>query len=63
MITGGTGILGSAIVRGLGKVGAKIALCDIINAEKVAQELQEEGIIVKGYYIKVMDRKNKVLQR
>jgi len=55
VITGGAGVLGSAIARGLGKAGAKIALCDIVNAEKVAQELQEEGIIVKGYYINVMD--------
>jgi NAD(P)-dependent dehydrogenase (short-subunit alcohol dehydrogenase family) len=56
VITGGAGILGFAIARGLGKAGAKIALCDIVNAEKVAQELQqEEGIIVKGYYINVMD--------
>ena len=56
VITGGAGVLGSAIARGLGKAGAKIALCDIVNAEKVAQELQEEGIIVKGYYINVMDK-------
>ncbi|MBA7571568.1 putative oxidoreductase [subsurface metagenome] len=55
VITGGAGVLGSAIARGLGKAGAKIALCDIVNAEKVAQELQEEGVIVKGYYINVMD--------
>ena len=55
VITGGAGVLGSAIARGLGKAGAKIALCDIVNAEKVAQELQEEGIIAKGYYINVMD--------
>jgi len=55
VITGGAGILGSAIARGLGKAGAKIALCDIVNTEKAAQELQEEGIIVKGYYINVMD--------
>jgi NAD(P)-dependent dehydrogenase (short-subunit alcohol dehydrogenase family) len=56
VITGGAGVLGSAIARGLGKAGAKIALCDIINAEKVSQELQEEGIIVKGYYVNVMDK-------
>lgn len=56
VITGGAGVLGSAIARGLGKAGAKIALCDIVNAEKVAQELQEEGIIVKGYYTNVMDK-------
>jgi len=55
VITGGAGVLGSAIARGLSKAGAKIALCDIVNAEKVAQELQEEGVTVKGYYINVMD--------
>ncbi|GAI26761.1 unnamed protein product, partial [marine sediment metagenome] len=44
IITGGAGVLGSAIARGLGKAGAKIALCDIVNAEKVAQELQQQGI-------------------
>jgi NAD(P)-dependent dehydrogenase (short-subunit alcohol dehydrogenase family) len=55
VITGGAGVLGSAIARGLGKAGAKIALCDIVNAEKVAQELKSEGIESKGYYINVMD--------
>ena len=55
VITGGAGVLGSAIAKGLGKAGAKIAICDIVNADKVAQEFQEEGIIAKGYYINVMD--------
>ena len=55
VITGGAGVLGSAIARGLGKAGAKIALCDIVNAEKVAQKLQEQRITAKGYYINVMD--------
>jgi NAD(P)-dependent dehydrogenase (short-subunit alcohol dehydrogenase family) len=55
VITGGAGVLGSAIARGIGKAGAKIALCDIVNADKVAKQLQEEGIIAKGYYINVMD--------
>jgi len=55
VITGGAGVLGSAIAQGLGKAGAKIALCDIVNADKVAQKLQIEGIQVKGHYINVMD--------
>ena len=55
VITGGAGVLGSAIAKGLGKAGAKIALCDIVNADKVAQELKTEGIQAKGYYINVMD--------
>jgi NAD(P)-dependent dehydrogenase (short-subunit alcohol dehydrogenase family) len=55
VITGGAGVLGSAIARGLGKAGAKIALCDIVNADKIAQELKSEGIEAKGYYVNVMD--------
>jgi len=55
VITGGAGVLGSFIAKGLGKAGAKIALCDIVNTDKVAQELEVEGIIAKGYYINVMD--------
>ena len=55
VITGGAGVLGSALARGLGKAGAKIALCDIVNADKVAQKLESEGIEAKGYYINVMD--------
>lgn len=55
VITGGAGVLGSAFARGLGKAGAKIALCDILNADKVAQELKSEGIEAKGHYINVMN--------
>ena len=32
VITRGAGILGSAIAKGLGKAGAEVALCDIVNA-------------------------------
>jgi len=55
VITGGAGVLGSAIAKGLGKAGAKIALCDIVNTDKAAKQLQEQGITAKGYYINVMD--------
>jgi len=55
VITGGAGVLGSAIAQGLGKAGAEIAICDIVNADKVVQELQTERIQAKGYYINVMD--------
>lgn len=55
VIIGGSGILGSAIARGLGKAGAEVAVCDIINTNKIVNEFKEEGIKVKGYYIDVMD--------
>jgi len=55
VITGGAGVLGSVIAKGLGKAGAKIAICDIINAEKIATELELEGITAKGYYLDILD--------
>lgn len=55
VITGGAGILGSAIAKGLGRAGSEIAICDIGSTEKVVEELRKEGIKTKGYYIDVMD--------
>jgi len=55
VITGGAGVLGSTIAKGLGKAGSEIAICDIVNTEKVVNELRKEGIKVRGYYIDVMD--------
>ena len=57
VITGGTGVLGSAIAQGLGKAGAEIAICAraIENADKIALRLQSEGIKARGYYINAMD--------
>lgn len=57
VITGGAGILGSAIARGLGKAGTEVAICDIVSTNKVVNELKKEGIKAKGYYIDVMDIK------
>jgi len=56
IVTGGAGILGSAIAKGMGKAGAEIAICDIVSTEKVISDLKKEGIKAKGYYIDVMDR-------
>ena len=55
VITGGAGILGSAIARGFGEAGANIAICDIVSTDNVVNELRKEGIKAKGYYIDVMD--------
>ncbi len=56
VITGGAGILGSAIAKGLGKAGAKVAICDIAPTEEVVSHLKKEGIEAKGYYVDVMDK-------
>lgn len=54
VITGGAGILGSAIGKGLAKFGAKIATCDIKNFDIVAGEMQKAGFEAKGYYMDVL---------
>lgn len=57
VITGGAGILGSAIAEGMGLAGARIAIGDIAveNTKKVINNLIEIGIDAKGYYFDVMD--------
>ena len=55
IITGGAGVLGSVIAKGLSNAGAEVAICDIINADKVAGKIKSEGIKAKGYYLDVMD--------
>lgn len=55
VITGGAGVLGSVISKGLGHAGARIAIADIVNANDLVDNLQKEGIDAKGYYMNVMD--------
>jgi len=55
VITGGAGILGSAIAKGFGKAGAEVAICDIVDTDKIISKFEEEEIKAKGYYINVMD--------
>ena len=43
LVTGGGAGLGRAYAIQLGKMGAKIAVCDVRNAEKVAQEIKSAG--------------------
>jgi len=58
VVTGGAGVLGFAMARGLGKAGAKIIICDIRNAKEAAKRLAEESIEAEGYYANVMDIEN-----
>lgn len=55
VITGGAGILGSRIARGMAQFGARIVLCDIKNAPSVAEKMRAENLDVEGYYIDVLD--------
>lgn len=55
LITGGAGILGSVIARGLGHAGASVVIADIVDTNPLVENLQKEGINSKGYYLDVMD--------
>jgi NAD(P)-dependent dehydrogenase (short-subunit alcohol dehydrogenase family) len=55
VITGGAGILGSAIGEGMAKFGASIVICDIRNYEERANELRSKGLSAKGYHMDVMN--------
>jgi len=56
VITGGAGIIGSSIAKGLGEAGCKIAICDIVNTDSINKKLKKFGIDANGYYIDVLDR-------
>ncbi|MCX5642785.1 MAG: SDR family oxidoreductase [Candidatus Omnitrophica bacterium] len=56
VVTGGAGVLGLQMARGLGKSGAAVVICDIKNAEEKAAELKREGIAAKGYFINVLEK-------
>ncbi len=59
VITGGAGLIGSSIARGLASVGIKIAILDINEemAMKIAHQIENEtGTTVKGYKANVLDK-------
>ena len=58
VITGGAGILGSAIALGLGRAGAEIAVCDMADTEKLVVSLRKEKIRAKGFYVNVLEKKS-----
>ena len=58
VITGGAGVLASAMARGLGNAGCRIVILDL-RAEQAlarAEELQQEGIEAAGIGASVLDR-------
>jgi NAD(P)-dependent dehydrogenase (short-subunit alcohol dehydrogenase family) len=55
VITGGAGILGSVIAKGLGNAGANVIIADIVDTKPLVEELRKEGINSKGYYLDAMN--------
>ena len=61
VITGGGGVLGSAMARGLASAGVIMAILDINEeaARKVASEISSEfGLPSQGYAADVLDRES-----
>jgi NAD(P)-dependent dehydrogenase (short-subunit alcohol dehydrogenase family) len=58
VITGGAGVLASAMARGLGMAGCRIAILDLRAEPAIsrAEELQQEGIEATGIGASVLDR-------
>ena len=56
VVTGGVGVIGSAIGLGLGKAGAEVAICDITETRDIINLFEKEKVKAKGYFIDVMDK-------
>ncbi|MCS7181042.1 MAG: SDR family oxidoreductase [bacterium] len=59
IVTGGGGILGSEIAKGLGLAGAEVIIGDIKKYKEVSENLKNIGIKSEGEYLDVFD-KNKI---
>ena len=51
VITGGAGVLASIIAEGLGRAGARVAICDLAvdRGKEAVKELEGKGINAKAY--------------
>ncbi|MBN1181972.1 MAG: SDR family oxidoreductase [Bacteroidales bacterium] len=61
VITGGAGVIGTALVKGLVSVGVKVAILDLNKemADQVASEIQKEsGVLCKGYGADVLNKES-----
>jgi NAD(P)-dependent dehydrogenase (short-subunit alcohol dehydrogenase family) len=59
VLTGGAGVIGASIAKGLASVGVKTAILDINEeqAKKVAHEIENEtGTTTRGYFANVLDK-------
>ncbi|MFN4228055.1 MAG: SDR family oxidoreductase [Candidatus Ratteibacteria bacterium] len=56
VITGGGGVLGSEIAKGLGLAGAKVIVTDIKNYIETGENLKKLGIEAEGEYLDVFNK-------
>lgn len=57
VVTGGAGVLGMAICRGLAQAGARVGILDVKNFDQAASQLTSEGLKADGFYIDVLKKK------
>lgn len=57
VVTGGAGVLGHALAKGLSQAGANVVIADRLadQADVVAQEIIDGGGTAKGYFLDVFD--------
>ncbi len=58
VVTGGAGILGSTIARGLAMAGSEVAIGDVVSTEKIVRRLRKDGMKARGYHVDVMNVKS-----
>ncbi|MCM8821484.1 MAG: SDR family oxidoreductase [Candidatus Omnitrophica bacterium] len=56
VVTGGAGVLGLGICRGLALAGAKVGILDMKNFDQAAEQLVSEGLKADGFYIDVLKK-------
>ena len=58
VLIGGGGVLGSAIARGLGQAGARVAVCDLAEdkASAVVADLEGDEVDARPYRVDAMDK-------
>lgn len=56
VVTGGAGVLGTSICRGLAQAGARVGILDIKNYNEVASQLCSEGLKADGFYMDVLKK-------
>ena len=57
VITGACGGIGLPMAKIFAENGAKVAVCDLKNAEKAAEEICHLGFVAKGYNFDITDAK------
>ncbi len=56
VVTGGAGVLGMSICKGLALAGARVGILDMKNFDEASSQLVSEGLKADGFYIDVLKK-------